>query len=210
MPISNRLAAISLWLGGLSGVFVTGLFLAAANQADESVFGLTHFDYDRWVIFPLLLTMVGVAALHRFQSVEYGRLGRVGFKTTMTGYVLLVSGEVWVHLLFVPFGHPLRFVGGNLLLLGLVGVIAGWAIWGMASLGSKSLPSWAAPVPLVIALVWVSARFPLHDVLDASGPMLVRVVNAIGFGLLGAVLWQADHSLIRQSRKSAALTSNGA
>ena len=191
----SRLAALSLWVGGLSALLVHGLVLTALNEADGSIFALTGNDYARWSIFPTLLVLYGLAALHTHQSAEYGRLGSIGFATTVTGYSLTVVGELWSEVLF-PRDHPFWFIGPNLSALGLLVVIAGWVVWGAASYTAKSLPSWAAPVPFVIAFVWVAARFYLsdflYDVFSIRDGILIQAVNAVGLGLLGLVLWRGE------------------
>jgi hypothetical protein len=191
----SRLAAISLWVGALSALVVTSLQLSALNQPDGSVLALTGPDYARWSIFPILLVLYGVVILDRYQATKYGRLGRIGFLTTFSGYSLLAFGGIWSEVLF-PSDHPFWFVGPNLGALGLLVVIAGWVLWGVASYRARSLPTWAIPAPFVIAFVWVTARFYLSDFLydrfSIRDGILIQAVNAVGLGLLGLVLWRSD------------------
>lgn len=189
----SRLAGLSLGLGGLSAFLVLSLHLAALNQADGSVFGVSWDYYARWSIFPLLLVLYGLVGLHLHQQTRYGRLGRFGFLITFLGYSLLVIGGIWSEALFPP-QHPLRFLGQLLSLLSLWVVSGGWAVWGVASLRARSLPRWAAPVPLVIALVWVVFRFPLHDFFREAfwageGPFRYAV-HTVGLCVLGMALWR--------------------
>jgi hypothetical protein len=177
----------------LSAFLVLSLNLAALNQADGSVFGVSWDYYARWSIFPLLLVLYGLVGLHQHQQTRYSRLGRFGFLFTFLGYSMLVIGRIWSEVLFPP-QHPLRFLGQLLGLLSLWVVSAGWAVWGGASLRARSLPRWAAPVPLVIAFVWVVFRFPLHDFFSGvfwggEGPFRYAV-HAVGLCVLGMAPWR--------------------
>jgi hypothetical protein len=190
---------LALWVGGVSALAVTVLELSAWYQPDESIFGLTGEEYSRWSIFPLMLILYGSVGLHRYQEARYGRLGRIGFFTTFIGYSLLFVGEAFAEVMF-PLHHPLHTLGGALGGLALPVILAGLGIWGMASLRSRSLPIWAAPAPLAMAVLWFLVRFPLHDFFldrvpfwSASG-VVAQAIIAGGLGLLGLVLWSSDRS----------------
>ncbi|MPZ53928.1 MAG: hypothetical protein GEU79_14545 [Acidimicrobiia bacterium] len=198
----TRRAAVSLWVGGFSALLFTSLRFTAVYEPDDSVFGFTAEEYDPWLILPIGLILYGLAALHRHQAPDYGRLGCIGFLTTVTGYSLILVGDAWSVVLFPPT-HLFWFVGGTLSSLGLLVVIAGWALWGIASFRAKSLPTWAIPAPLVIALVWVTARFVLtdflFDVFWMGDPGLIQAVNAIGLGVLGLALWRSENGLSKHA-----------
>lgn len=133
--------------------------------------------------------------LHQYQSDEYGRSGRIGFRLTITGYGLLLFGVVWRFVLFDPFKHPLHPVGFFAWLLGLVVVVVGWIVWGIASYRAKSLPSWALPVPFLIVAGWIAAFMfddALYEAISIKDRVAFQVFSAIGFLVLGLVLWQAD------------------
>ncbi len=194
MASRNRLAALALWSGGVSAWLVATLELSAWYQPDESLLGLTGEDYSRWSIFPLVLICYGLVALHRYQEGRYGRLGRIGFLATFTGYSMVFVGESFAEVLF-PLHHPLHTVGGFISWLALPVILAGWGVWGLASLRWGSLPIWAAPVPLAVASFWLLVRFPLHDFFADNAPfwlasgLVAQLITAVGLGLLGFVLW---------------------
>lgn len=195
MRTRSRFAALSLALGGSVAFLIEILDLTARHQADGSVSGISWDYYARWSIFPLLLVLYGLQGLHQHQESRYGRLGRFGFLITFCGYAMLVTGGIWTEVLFPP-QHSLRFLGGLLSALGLLVVSAGWAVWGVASLTATSLPLWAAPIPLVIAFVWVVFRFPLHDFFSEAfwageGPFRYAV-HAAGLCVLALALWRCD------------------
>lgn len=196
----------------MSALLIAGLHLTAQTDADGSAFGLTGDYYARWSIFPVLLILYGLTALHRHQANGYGRLGRIGFLTTFSGYFLLVTGRVWWEVLF-PVTHPLAFVGGNLILLGQLVAIGGWGLWGIASLKAASLPTWAIPAPFVIAFAWLTGRFYVSDFLFELFWMgdvgLTYAVNAVGLGLLGLVVWRSEGSASRPASVDAIPTHSG-
>ena len=191
---NERLGAIALWVGGSSAFLVTLLQFTALSQPDGSLFALTGSDYGRWMIFPTLVLLHGLSVLHVHQREAYGLLGRIGFLVTFAGYSLFLAGHLWAAVL-IPPTHPFWFVGPNLRALGVLIAISGWILWGTASATEKSLPSWAVPAPLIMASVWVVARFFLADVINQTtwmrdGP-LIQLVHAAGFAVLGLVLWRA-------------------
>ncbi len=194
-----RWSALTLWVGGLLAVFVRLLFLASHGPTgyDEmkEVLGLTQHDFERWSVFPLLLVLWGLAGLHQFQSGEYGRRGRRGYRLTAVGYGLVLFGVVWQFVLFNPSGHPLHGVGFLVWLIGLLVVVVGWIVWGTASFTVRSLPRWALPVPFLMAIGSVSAVLfdeELVDTLSINGVAGIQIVQAAGFLVLGMVLWRAD------------------
>jgi hypothetical protein len=175
------------------------LWLAAHGPTGASegnvILGLTHHDFERWSLFPLLLVMWGLLGLHRYQQNGYGRRGRIGFRLTISGYGLLLFGVVWDFVLFDPWDHPLHSVGFLASLLGLLVVAVGWIVWGTASYRAKSLPPWALPVPFLIVVGWVAALLfgdSLYDAISINGGVAFQVVSAISVGVLGLVLWRAD------------------
>jgi hypothetical protein len=194
-----RWQALSLWVGGLSLVPIQLLWLASHGPTgfDERnvVLGLTQQDFERWSLFPLLLIVWGLMGLHQYQSDGYGRLGRIGYRLTITGYGLLLFGVVWRFVLFDPFEHPLHAVGFFAWLLGLVVVVVGWIVWGIASYRAKSLPPWALPVPFLIVAGWIAAIVfgdALYEAISIKDAVAFQVFSAIGVLVLGLVLWQAD------------------
>jgi hypothetical protein len=114
---------------------------------------------------------------------------------TVCGYSMIVLGLIWSEVLFPP-DHPIESVGNLVSGLGLLVVGAGWAVWGVASLMARSLPGWAVAVPLVIAIVWVGFRFPLHDFFAdthwAGEAPFRYAVHAAGLCVLAAALWRRD------------------
>lgn len=154
MQTKSRRASVALASGGLLAFLVELLHMTAVHQADGSVLGVSWDYWARWAVLPFLLVLYGLVELHRHQEDRYGTLGRLGFRITFLGYSMLVIGGVWSEVLFPPH-HPLRFLGGLMSLLSIWVVSAGWIVWGGASWGSKSLPGWAAPIPWVVAVVWV-------------------------------------------------------
>jgi len=188
---------VSLWTGGVLGVLVQLLFLAShgptENDERNVVVGLTQHDFERWTLFTLLLVMWGLIGVHQYQSSTYGRRGRVGFRVTIGGYVLLLFGVVWDFILFDPFDHPLHGVGFPASLLGLLIVMVGWIVWGTASYKAKSLPSWALPVPFLIPAGWIAALIfgnALYEAISINDGVAIQIVSAVGALVFGLVLWQ--------------------
>ena len=192
----RRRQAVALWLAGVSGVGVQMLWLAShgPTEVDERnvVLGLTHHDFERWSVFGLLLAVYGLVGLHQYQRSGYGRFGAVGFRVTITGFALVLAGTVWDYVLFDPWEHPLHGIGFLASLVGLFVIVVGWVVWGVASAQSRSLPSWALPVPFFIAVGWIAALVfgdALYELVSIDNSVAFQIVGTIGFLVFGAVLW---------------------
>lgn len=193
----THLAASALALGGVSGFVFRVLYLSALNQADGSVLGVPWDYFAAWLVVPLLVVIPGLIGLHKVQKTRYGELGRVGFIVTLSGYAMTGFGLIVSEILFPP-GHLVQALGDLMGWLAFLVVAVGWAVWGIASLRARSLPGWAVAVPLIIGLVWVGFRFPLHDFFadaQSAGEAPFRyAVHAAGLCLLAAAVWQGDRA----------------
>ena len=152
----------------LSGVaFIVAFALVWANPESppgsfyDSLIGVL-------LIVALLLLAAGLAGIHALQKGNYGRIGRAGFYTVVVA--ALVEVVAFVARLFG--NTALEFVE----LLGILGILIGFVLYGAATLQAKVLPRWCGVGFIVGLPVWVI----LALILEVNGAAL----GAVLFGLL--------------------------
>ncbi len=155
--------------GGLAATLAGVVWIA------NSLLALTvaNTEEDQWLailfIVAVLLTLAGLVGLHTLQKENYGRIGRAGF------YLVVISSLVQI------VGLVALLAGSQvldwLILIGNLGVLVGFVLYGAATLQARVLPRWCG-VGIIVGL-------PVTIALGDLGNML--------FGLLwlaiGYVLW---------------------
>lgn len=173
-------------MGGLATV-VGGLLLVAFPMfgLGLGLTGSTHPILDAiggasfiWVVVALLLVPVGMAGFHALQKRRYGRLGLAGFWLTVVASLLVAWGAadyfLWSDLLQEA---PPPWLGW-----GLLGMLAGFATYGIATLRAGVLPRWCG-VTFILALpVALALSLPLF---------FASMFLVFGFAwlALGSALW---------------------
>lgn len=157
--------------------------------ATDTVLTLTVADpsKDRWLdilfVVGILLVVVGLMGFHELQRERYGRIGRAGFYTVVVASLIQVVGLVG----FLLGSMALEW----LILAGGLGSLAGFALYGAATLWAGVLPRWCG-VALIVAL---PASIPLGE--------YASLLFGIVWLALGYVLWsQRDSSTGQPSRVS--------
>jgi hypothetical protein len=123
---------------------------------------------DVLLVVALLLLAAGLAGVHALQKGNYGRIGHAGFYTTVVAALVEIVAFV-VRL----FGSTaLEFVE----LLGILGMMVGFVLYGAVTLQAKVLPRWCGAGFIVGLPVWVV----LALIFGVNGALL----GAMLFGLL--------------------------
>jgi len=157
----------------LAGVaFVAAFALVGANP--EPTAGSFYDD--------LILLAAGLAGFHALQKGNYGRLGVAGFYAAVVAAFVEVAAFV-ARLL----GTPLELLE----LLGILGLVAGLAFYGAATLRARVLPHWCGAGLIAGLPAWVV----LALVFGVAG----AVLGAVLFGLL----WVALGFTLRLRREAA-------
>lgn len=170
-----RWGGISAILGGV--VFLTDTALTF-TVADPSK--------DLWpdLLFAagILLVVVGLVGFHELQKGSYGRIGRAGFYTVVVASLIQVGGLVG----FVLGSTALEW----LILVGGLGSLIGFVLYGVATLRAGVLPRWcgvalivALPVSiplgeyanLLFGLIWLALGYTLWSKRDSSAGQPSRV-----------------------------------
>lgn len=159
-----RWGGIGFMLGGVVWIIFNLLTLDLSPEATPGHFPLVLY------IVAVVLSVVGVVGLHALQKNNYGRIGRGGFYT-----VVVSSAAIVLEAVFFLLAGSVALLWLNL--VGALGVVVGFVLYGAATLQAKVLPGWYG-VALIIFL-------PVSYVLGAYGNTWVGLVQLA----LGYVLW---------------------
>jgi hypothetical protein len=119
--------------------------------------------YNVALVVALLLVPVGMVGFHALQRHSYGRKGCVGFSLVVVGSLVVLLGGVVFFTLgesgdFLQASPSFVWVGLGLLGLvgGLVSMVVGFVLYGVATLRARVLPRWCgvafiAALPIALA-----------------------------------------------------------
>jgi hypothetical protein len=149
--------------GVLWALSPTGVYLSELRFHTPNVF---------WKLFPSapLLLMIGLVGLHVLISERSGRLERVGFYTSLVGFLLILAGDVGEFWLRVDDVYIMTAPAYRAFRIGLVVMAAGSILFGVAAGRDRTLPVWGT-LPFAVGAL--------------CG--LISVVRDLGY--FGAVLW---------------------
>jgi hypothetical protein len=183
-------------IGGL-GALIGGTLWVASFGVAQAISPELKF----LVVGPVLLILLGLAALQARHATGSGRLGKAGFALTLIGLVLLAYGSVGDAVISgTVSGHqygPIVFAGlaGGSLVLG-----AGAALTALSVIVANVMPR-LSPIPLLIGATGVAVAGGLalgHQIVDGSGDVFPLPIGPLAalwavFGLgwlwLGYLLW---------------------
>jgi hypothetical protein len=142
------------------------------------------------------LLLLGVVALYVRYAPVFGQLGKIGLGTAVVGVVLLAVG------------HRFSFMGEIgwmfiVVLLGAFALMLGPLLFGIAVLREEVLPRYGRVLPLLTGLmgvVWLFFNGSETGQLTFSF-MIFRSLFALGWILLGYVLWSDGREIIEHPSK---------
>ena len=161
-------------LGALAagGVWIVSGLLAIAYQGEHEPGSLVDSLVEGTFLVGVLLTVTGMVGLHVLQQRHYGRIGRIGFYLTVITSLGQVVGAA-VLLLGSPVLEWLVFP------VGVIGVLVGLALYGVATWQARVLPRWCGvglmvglPVAILLGLYGGNVLFGLLWL--ALGYLLLR------------------------------------
>jgi hypothetical protein len=183
-------------IGGL-GALVGGVLWVASFGVAQAI----SPDLKAVVVGPVLLLLLGLAALQARHATGSGRIGKAGFGLTLLGLVLLAYGSVGDAVVSgsvsgVQYG-PIVFAG---LAAGSLVLGAGAALTAVSVIFANVMPR-LSPIPLLIGATGVAAAGGIalgHQIVGGSGDIFPLPVGPLAalwavFGLgwlwLGYLLW---------------------
>ena len=128
-----------------------------------------------------LLLLVALAGFHALQKEHYGRIGRAGFYTVIVGAsaMIVIQLLTWVGVTLgitaLVFPDP----------VGLLIVMVGFVLYGVATLQARVLPRWCG----VGLIVGVPVLIGISVVSEEYGEMLGGILFGLLWLALGYVLW---------------------
>ena len=147
-------------LGGALWVLIWVLFLlthgTSTNDQQGRILSLTHYDYSKFMVIPVVLFMVGLVSLYAQQQGRLGRLGTAGFVLTLISLALMAVGLAlslwpipWGSYL-VDWGEPLSMWGGLTYGFSTLVLAIGLILFGIGALRARVWPPWSS-ILLIIA-----------------------------------------------------------
>ena len=162
----------------LAGV-AFGILVLKPDPRDGSpfyIFGSVLLFVAVW-----LLLLVGLVGFHALQKAHYGRIGLAGFYAVIVGASFMVVAQIltWIGLTLgitaLVFPDP----------VGLLIVMVGLILYGVATLQAKVLPRWCG----VGFIVCVPVLIGISVVSEEYGEMLGGILFGLLWLALGYVLW---------------------
>jgi hypothetical protein len=168
--------------GGLAAMLAGVAFMVlvlipkARDGSPFYIFGSVLLFVTVW-----LLLLVALAGFHALQKEHYGRIGRAGFYTVIVGAsaMIVIQLLTWVGVTLgitaLVFPDP----------VGLLIVMVGLVLYGVATLQARVLPRWCG----VGLIVGVPALIGISVVSEEYGEMLGGILFGLLWLALGYVLW---------------------
>ena len=153
----NRTSLIRM--GGLAAV-VGGVLFLAFPLLGYGLAGFTHPFFYRveeallfLMVVALVLVPVGMVGFHAFQRQSYGRIGLAGFWLVVIASFVVAAGVAD----YFIWGDVLQELPPVWLVWGVLGLLVGFLLYGMATLQAGMLPRWCgvafiAALPVALAL----------------------------------------------------------
>jgi len=178
----------------LVGPFFFNLhFLPSLSGRDQPVL---YVLFGVSIAAAVLLMPVGMVGFHALQRHTYGRTGGAFVWLVAVGSLLVVLGGVVFFTLgqsgdFLQASPPWVWVVSGLLglVVGLVSMVVGFALYGVATLQARVLPRWCGVAFIVAAPVALASSIALAWLIPASVFTSIFVLFGIVWLALGYALW---------------------
>ena len=191
----------------LVGPFFFNLhFLPSLSGRDQPVL---YVLFGVSLVAALLLVPVGMVGFHALQRHTYGRVGRAFFWLVVVGSLLVVLGGVVFFTLgqagdFLQASPPLVWVVLGLVGMvgGLVSMVVGFALYGVATLQARVLPRWCGVTFILAVPGALASTIALAWIIPESVFTSMFIVFGIAWLALGYALWaRRESSAAHQPRQ---------
>ena len=138
MPASDLIR----W-GGLAGMGGGVLFIVYSLLGVATGKGDEPGPLDLLTALAYVLEVVGLVGFHALQGRNYGRIGRAVLYTAIGGIV------VWAFLILVSLFGGMQGLG-LLVVVGVLGMLVGFVLYGVATLQAEVLPRWCGVLFIIL------------------------------------------------------------
>lgn len=177
--------------GGLA--LVLGALMFSLTKArgyvdpDDSLLGVfMAVGFSAW--------LVGLVALYVRYGPASGPMGKFGLGTAIVGVVLLAVGH--------PFSFMTETDLFGLIILGGLALTIGPLLFGIDALRTGALPGRWGILPLLTGLAGFAWFFFTNSEGDRVSFMVLRTLFALGWALLGYVLWSDRRAVVGKASPS--------
>lgn len=193
-----------LWIVLVAGVtFTHGLTDA---PRDALILGFGTLEFNRLLVLPPLLFIVGLAGIRARGAPPRGSLERTGFVAALLGLFMVSLGvvlETWIVEPDTDFYNPVVQVGWMVYILGRFPVLAvGMALFGLASSGTeRRLRIIVVSIGLLISLEFLAGVLSSASASLAWDLVVAILTGLVGLGwaVLGYILWAYRGKPARQA-----------
>ncbi len=190
-----RWAGPAAMLGGLLWILAYGLEVLAGATTGEQIGEYSNQSglnliYLLMVHAALVLLGIGLVGLRARLG---GRSKKLGIAGLSLACIAIAMGAV----------NPVVRIG-LLAFFGILGVVGGSLVLGIAALRTGALPRWARPLPLLVGIMFfplIFLTFPLESILPSYAtsnfpfPITGAVWVAIGYAMLASRAAETDRSV---------------
>ena len=183
---------------GLASMLAGALWIWGFPGLDEKIPPYSHAGGHLLLAAAGLLTLAGLVGLRVHDAGRSGRLGTVGTVFAVLGAGLVFVGNA------AEGGFELDY-GWGMFMLGMLGLVAGSALVGIATLRAGVLPRWGTlglaivpPIALLAGLTAsaIAAALSFPEPAEDSPAMLLPIALDVMFGavwvLMGYALWSGQ------------------
>lgn len=205
-PKLIRWGGLAAAIGGLLwALFPLGEVFVSTHDTQPGTPAHLAAEAVDWLmaVVPLLLLIVGLAALHTLHRRDYGRLGHAGFFVCFAGLALMFVGN-GVEVASLTFSGSESDVGHTFFLLGFLALLIGCVPLGIAIVRPRRDFSWRIGGLLLVAALPLGILFGsvggiISPETDLGFWAAITVPYGVAWTLLGYALFSEGSASLEQA-----------
>jgi hypothetical protein len=205
-PRLIRCGGLAAAIGGLLwALFPLGEVIVSTHDTQPGTPAHLAAEAVDWLmaVVPLLLLIVGQAALHTLHRRDYGRLGNAGFLLSLVALSLMFVGNGW-EIASITFRGSGSDVGHSVFLAGFLLLLMGSALFGFAIVRTQRDLSWRIGGLLLVAALPLGILFGsvggvISPETDLGFWAAITVPYGVAWALLGYALFSEGSASLEQA-----------